>query len=270
MTFVCSLSQMPDEKKIAKQLRKIIFGTRPRCPDCMRQMYVKEIQKNRLWRCRKCRNKFSLTSVTWLKGMKISLKHLWALIWCWQKKLNVQQVQELMNISIPTIRRYYELFRDHLQLDFEVALKGKVQMDEMFVKGAVVVGAKDIRRRNIKLIVVNKKAPDKSDAMNLIFHYVKPKSRLFTDGSGIYSGCEKWWPLKHRKDIHKKWEFALTSEIEGIWANLRTFIRRMYHHTTPQYLPEYVSEFCVRFSSPEIFISPNNYLQKTLRPVPTC
>ena len=65
-------------------------------------------------------------------------------------------------------------------------------------------------------------------------------------------------------DIHKKFEFGLTSEIEGMFGNLRTFIRRMYHHTTPKYLPEYVGEFCLRFSSPEIFISPYDYLEKTL------
>ncbi len=137
----------------------------------------------------------------------------------------------------------------------------------MFVKGAVVVGAKDIRRRNIKLIVVHKKAPDKSDAINLIFNYVKPKSRLFTDGSGIYSGCEKWWPLQHRRDIHKKWEFALTSEIEGIWANLRTFIRRMYHHVTLEKLPKVVAEFEARFCQQKIFESVLNFLINSLSSV---
>jgi len=88
--------------------------------------------------------------------------------------------------------------------------------------------------------------------------------------SSIYRNIDEWWQVKHRKDIHKNFEFGLTSEIEGMFGNLRTFIRRMYHHATPEYLPEYVSEFCLRFSSPEIFVSPNNYLQKTLRPVPTC
>jgi len=75
--------------------------------------------------------------------------------------------------------------------------------------------------------------------------------------------------LRHKVDIHEKFEFGLTSEIEGMFGNMRTFIRRMYHHTTPEKLPEYVSEFCIRFSLPEIFISPNEYLTKTLSLVPT-
>ena len=79
-------------------------------------------------------------------------------------------------------------------------------------------------------------------------------------GPGFTGG----WQVRHKKDVHRKWEFGLTSEIEGMFGNLRTFIRRMYHHTTPKYLPEYVSEFCVRFSSPEIFDSPLTYLEKSL------
>ena len=93
----------------------------------------------------------------------------------------------------------------------------------------------------------------------------QPKSKLQTDGAGIYRGINNWWQVVHKRDIHRKWEFGLTSEIEeGMFGNLRTFIRRMYHHVTPEYLPEYVSEFCVRFSSPEIFYSPLTYLEKSI------
>ena len=216
MTFTNSLSQIDSEKQILKQLRVIIYGTKIKCPHCGRAYCVQVLKKNKLWRCRKCRNKFSITSVTWLKGMKISFRHLWGLVWCWQHKLNIQQVKELLGLSIPTIRRYYELFRDNLNLDLDVILEGKVQADEMFVKKAFIIGAKDIKNKRIKLNVVYKRHPDKSDAMNLIYNHVKPGSTFCTDGGGIYRGCDKWWPLKHMKDIHSKWEFGITSEIEGL------------------------------------------------------
>ncbi|MDD3006951.1 MAG: IS1595 family transposase [Candidatus Pacebacteria bacterium] len=264
MTFVSSLSQIPDEKQIRKELKKIIFGKRVKCPCCGRAMHVQQLKKNKLWRCRKCRNRFSLTSVTWLKGMKISIVDLYALIWCWQKKMNVQQACNLTELSIPTARRYYELFRDNLKLDFDVILEDKVQMDEAFVKKAFIMGMKDIKHKRIKLQVVMKKAPDKHDAMELIYQYVKPGSTLQTDGGSIYSGCENWWPLTHKRDIHKKFEFGLTSEIEGIWANLRTFIRRMYHHVTVEKLPKIVAEFEARFMHKEIFDNPLGFLKNSL------
>ncbi|NOY46766.1 MAG: transposase [Chlorobi bacterium] len=199
--------------------------------------------------------------------MKISAKHLWTLIWCWQKKFNVQQTKDLTGLSIPTIRRYYELFRDNLNIDFDVVLEGKVQMDEMFVKGAFIVGAKDIVRKRIKLNVVYKKSPNRGDAMNLIQNYIKPGSTLCTDGGGIYRGCEKYWPVIHKKDIHSKFEFGLTSEIEGTWAVLRTFIRRMYHHVTVKKLAKVVREFEARYSHKEIFNSPLAFLNNSLQSV---
>ena len=91
-----------------------------------------------------------------------------------------------------------------------------------------------------------------------------------TDGSGIYKAIEKWWPVKHETDIHKKWEFGKTSEIEGIFGNYRTFVRRMYHHHWSENLQEYVREFSFGFSSPEMFENPRFYLQKTLKLATTC
>lgn len=267
MTFTNSLSQIPSEKQVWRKLRLLVFGKRVSCPDCGRQRYVQELQKDKMWRCTKCHNRFSVTSMNWLKGMKISGKHLWVLIWCWQHKINVQQTQALIGLSIPTIRRYYELFRDNLKLDFDVVLEGKVQMDEMFVKGAFVVGAKDIIRKKIKLNVVYKKSPNKGDAMKLIQNNIKPGSILCTDGGAIYRGCDNWWPVTHKKDIHSKFEFGLTSEIEGIWAVLRTFIRRMYHHVTIEKLSKVVREFEARYSQKEIFNSPLAFLKNSLQPV---
>lgn len=265
MPFVNSLSQIPTEKQILVKLKRIIFGKKVFCIKCGRQCHIVELTKNRKWRCKKCRIKFSITSINWLKSMKISVEQLWCLIWCWQKKMNVQQVHELLKISIPTIRRYYELFRDNLKLDdFEVVLEGKVQMDEMFVKGGFVIGAKDIKRKKIKLYVKKKKAPDKSDAMEFMFQHVKPGSEVCTDGGGIYRGCENWWPIKHKREIHSKFEFEITSEIEGIWGVLRTFIRRMYHHVTFKKLPKVVAEFEARKSQQKIFENPLNFLKNAL------
>lgn len=267
MTYANSLSQIPSEKQIWKKLRKLVFGNTVKCPDCGRQKYVKELQKDKMFRCTKCHNRFSVTNSNWLKGMKISGKHLWVLVWCWQKKMNIQQTRELIGLSVPTIRRYYELFRDNLNLDFDVVLEGLVQMDEMFVRGAFIVGAKDVVRKKMKLNVVYKKSPDRGDAIDLIQNHVKPGSTLCTDGGGIYRGCEKYWPVKHKKDIHSRFEFGLTSEIEGTWAVLRTFIRRMYHHVTIAKLSKVVREFEARYSHKEIFDSPLAFLNNSLKPV---
>lgn len=84
----------------------------------------------------------------------------------------------------------------------------------------------------------------------------------------IYKQSEQYWPVEHTKDTHSKFEFEHTSEIEAMFGILRTFIRRMYHHVTPEKFPDYVREFCFRFSNPKMFESPQLYLEKTLILVP--
>lgn len=61
---------------------------------------------------------------------------------------------------------------------------------------------------------------------------VRPYATLNKDGSSIYKEINKWFPVYHTRDIHRKFEFEHTSEIEGMFGVIRTFIRRMYHHVT--------------------------------------
>jgi len=260
--MIALLNQIPSEAKIKKQLKKIIFGRNVFCPHChSRKVHCSE---NR-YRCRKCRQPFTLLSATWLRHMQLNLRTFYALLWCWTQQIPVKQTQKLCHISEEAVYRWFRQFRLHLP-DFEPILQGTIQMDEAYFKNLSLLLAKQVGSKRLAYQIIFKNSVDKNEATRFLYQCVEPKSQLQTDGSSIYKNINQWWQVKHKKDIHQKWQFGLTSEIEGMFGNLRTFIRRMYHHTTPKYLPEYVSEFCVRFSSPEIFISPNEYLSKTLFP----
>lgn len=262
--MIALLNQIPSEAKIRKHLRKLIFGKNLFCPHCRsRKVYHSEGR----YRCQKCRQPFTLLSGTWLRGMKLNLRTFWALLWCWTQKIPVLQTQLLCHVGEEAARHWFRQFRLHLP-DFEPILQGQVQMDEAYFRSLSLIMAKQVGSKKLAHQMIFKNSVDKNEAARFLFQYIQPKSILQTDGAGIYKGINQWWQVRHRKDIHKKWEFELTSEIEGMFGNLRTFIRRMYHHTTPQYLPEYVSEFCLRFSSPEIFVSPLSYLEKTIKSVP--
>jgi transposase-like protein len=258
--MIALLNQVPSEAKIKKHLRKIIFGKNLFCPHCRsRSVYAREGR----YRCRKCRQPFSLLSGTWLANMKLSLRTFWALLWCWTQRVPVLQTMKLCHVSEKTVRHWFRQFRLHLP-ECEPILFGQVQMDEAYFKSLSLILAKQVGTRKLAHQMVYKNSVNKGEAADFLFQFVEPRSQLQTDGAGIYRGIDKWWPVKHKRDIHRKWEFGLTSEIEGMFANLRTFIRRMYHHATPEYLPEYVREFCIRFSSPEIFDSPLTYLKNSI------
>lgn len=262
---MCILKIIPSESKIKRDLKKFLFGKNLRCPYCR----CRKIKKygNR-YHCRKCRRFFSFKSISWLRGTKLPLQIIWLVLYCFVRKIPILQTTDLTGLSEPTIRRWYDRFREMLPVkDFE-RLSGIVQMDEMFKKEAMIIGAKQIGTRKIACIPYLKNAADRTDIVAFLEQYVVPrKTELCTDGAAIYKGIQNHWPVWHTRDIHKKFEFGNTSEIEGLWACFRTFIRRMYHHITTDKLPEYLNEFCFRFSHPEIFESPLSYLQNTITPV---
>lgn len=261
------LKQIPSEAQIKKHLRMCIFGTTLHCPVCFsRNVFVYE---NR-YRCSKCKIKFSLLSHTWLSNLKLPLQTFWLILWCFVAQIPVKQASRLSGLSLVTVRHWFELFRDKLPKEQDV-LENLVQLDEAYFGGKNVrslflgkqVGTKKLAYRMLPHF------PAREDAWEYLRNYVKPETNLNTDGASIYKKIDNWWPVTHKADIHKKFEFTNTSEIEGMFGVLRTFIRRMYHHVTMDKLESVVLEFCTRFSRPEMFESPRTFLTFTLRLIPT-
>ena len=199
--------------------------------------------------------------------MKISLQKFWLILWCWTSQVPVKQAIALTNMSETAVRHWYDMFRSHLPQNTAI-LEHLVQLDEAYFKKTSLIMAKQTGTRKVAYQVVHQSSVQRQHAAYFLESYVKPRSKLHTDGASIYKGIDQWWPIKHTRDLHKKFEFEHTSEIEGMFGNLRTFIRRMYHHVTPDKLEEIVSEFSFRFSSPEMFQNPRFYLEKSLKLVP--
>lgn len=264
MNTMYSLNQVPSEAQIRKYLRRILFGKDIFCPRCRTRDIFKSEQR---YFCKKCRVHFSLLSHTWLKDMKLSLPKFWLLLWCWIEQVPVQQTSSLTELSETAARHWFDLFRTHLP-ENQTILEKIVQLDEAFFKKRILILGKQQGTRKLAYEILKSATVQRHHAAYFLQQHVKARSRLQTDGASIYRNIHRWWPVRHKKDIHSKWEFSKTSEIEGAFGNLRTFIRRMYHHVTPEKFPEYVSEFCLRFSLPEIFENPHTYLQKSLKLVP--
>ena len=238
------------------------------CPECRGRSVIKD---GRRYRCKGCRIRFSLLSHTWLSNLKIPLRQFWLVVWCFTAQIPVKQATSISNLSLKGIRFWYETFRTNLPKD-KVVLEAIIQLDEAYFggwKGRTLLMAKQKGTRKLAYKILNHTQPSRLDAWNFLKENVKPDSTLCTDGFSIYQGIEKLYPVTHIVDIHKSWEFGKTSEIEGMFGNLRTFVRRMYHHVTPEKLEETVSEFCFRFTHPEIYENPRIFLQITLCLVPT-
>jgi hypothetical protein len=193
------------------------------------------------------------------------------MLWCWTKQIPVKQTQDITSMSEKGVRHWFTLFRTHLPKD-QALLEHIVQLDEAyfghFSQIALLMG-KQIGTRKLAYHILIADAPGKVDAINFVRAHLKEETQLNTDASAIYRGIERHVPVTHLFDVHKKFEFTNTSEIEGMFGVLRTFIRRMYHHTTKEKFPEYMCEFYFRFCRPEMFKSPYEYLKNTLSLGPT-
>lgn len=266
------LHQIPSEAKIRRKLKSLVFGKVLFCPHCGSKK-VKKYGKR--YHCKLCRKHFSLTSSTWLKGMKLPLQTFWSLLWCWVNKVPVDQAKKFTALSEPTVRGWYEKFRNNLPQDKLDALRleGEVQIDEAYRGPKIgkfsIIGAKQAKnkdKRKALFKVLPKKSVDRKDTVDFLAQGVVPGSNLFSDGAGIYRGIGNWWPVNHAFERHNKWEFTITSEIEGLWGNLFTFIRKMYHHVTKDKVEGTVKEFQARFCFPEWFLTPDSYLEISLKP----
>jgi transposase-like protein len=255
------LKQIPTEAQIRKYFRRIVFGKNVFCPECRSRETIRYEDR---YRCRSCRIKFSLLSHTWFSDAKLPYQSLWLILWCWTTQIPVRQAMALCRCSEEAIRRWFDRFRAHLP-ENDVILEKIIQLDEAYFRSMALLMGKQKGTRKLAWEALSRPTVERHHATFFLHQYVKPGSRLHTDGAAIYKTIDRWWPVIHATDIHKKFEFGKTSEIEGIFGNLRTFIRRMYHHATREKLPEMVSEFCYRFSSPELFENPRYYLEKTLR-----
>ena len=264
MQDMYQLKQIPSEAQIRKFLRRILFGKNVFCPKCRYRRVSRD--RDRYW-CPRCRRRFSLLSYTWLHDLKLPLPQWWLVLWCFTTKVPVQQAMKLCQLSDMAIRHWYDRFREHLPENPHILSK-IVQLDEAYGKGWSLIMAKQKHSRKIAYVVLPEKSVERRQAVKFLSQYVKPRSRLYTDGAEIYRGIERFWPVRHSRDLHAHWEFSKTSEIEGLFGNFRTFVRRMYHHVTKDKVSEYVREFSIRFSSPELFESPRTFLTKTLTLAP--
>ena len=261
----------PPDRIIKAKVCRNFFGNTNTvvCPHCTRTGVVRKDEK---FCCPRCKRKWSLTSMSWMRGMKLSWKQLWGLLWTFSNRIPVDQTRILLKISRPTIYRWYSIFRQNLPHMEDLRLKDEVQMDEAYFggrkQGVAIIAAKERNSGKVAARVVPASSVKRENIIPFIRQHITPGSKLHTDGAAIYKGIHKYWPVEHAYDVHSKGEFWKTSVIEGFWGSLRTFIRRMYHHVTTAKLPELLREYQCRLMFKEIFQDPASLLANLLTPFP--
>lgn len=260
---------VPSEKVIQAQVRALVLGDHPRCPRCGRSHTVARSEDR--YRCRTCRRPFSLSSVSWLAGTKLSWRKVWILTWCFCHRYQPRQTATLAAVSLPTVRRWYRLFRQHLP-ERERTLRLLVCADEAYIgkrktgNQRIVAGAVEPHSKELRLRII----PDtEQDSIELfLWRHVHPLTLVRTDAHPSYTQIE-WMGYGHETDNHEHGQLTKTVPIERVWSFSKWHLRRMYHHVWARNLPFLLREIEWRFSAPATFDSPLAFLTISLRAVPT-
>ena len=263
------VTDVPSQAKIQSLLKQATFGHRPYCPRCG----TSHIQRSEdRYRCKRCRRPFSLTSVSWLRGMKISHRQLWLLLQCWQQKVSFGTTMQITGVSAITVRRWFRRFRTHLVYE-SPSLRNFVEVDEAFLgrrrygNQRIVLGAYERDSGAVILRAVPNREQDTTD--RFLLKYVHPGSTVATDSASCYEGIDAFFGYRHDVCNHSQFHFGPTNHIESIWSALKRFIRRTYHHYHRYWLPALLREFEARINAPRTFLSPLTYLQACLAVVPS-
>lgn len=265
------LDRIPEESKIVAQIRQLIFGARPRCPRCGSARIKRSEDR---YRCPACRRPFSLTSVSWLKGMKLSWRELWLLLYCWQRRFPFHVVLEITGLSHVTVRRWQRVFQVHLMEESPI-LSGLVEVDETFVgrrrhgNQRLVIGAWSRTQSKAVLRCIPDREQGTTDRF-LLAHVNTLGTTVFTDGAAGYRGIDTFFGYEHVTCNHSKWVFGPTNMAENLWSRLDRHITRVYHQVRAKWLPLLVRELEARINDPELFYSPEAFLKNSLGLVPTC
>lgn len=261
---------VPSEKIIKAHIRQLLWQGRPQCPRCSKSVSVRR-SENR-YRCRVCRLPFSLTSHTWLAGMKLSWPTFWRLLWCFCRKYPPGKAAEITSLSLVTVRHWYTLFRRHLparsrQLEFLVCADEGYFGKRKTGNQRIAAGAVEPLTNEVRLRLVPNTEQDTLEAF-LYRHVSTQETMVYTDSHPSYNDIQ-FMGYAHDTENHSKGQLKHTVPIERVWSFAKWHLRRMYHHLWARNLPQFLREIEWRFSAPQTFENPLNFLTQTLRPVPT-
>jgi len=229
---------------------------------------------NKRYWCKKCRRFFSLTSDSWLKGIKFSFKTLVFLIHCWLKGYTVETVKDLTGLSRPTIYGWFNRFRlntPQISKHFE----GTCEIDETYI------GPKSKRRfgswksSKVPLVGIYERESGqvKVRAMpqaTLIHIWPFLKESIHPNAISYSDKYRPYWPLKKklgRNHIivdHYAGEYSQTNHIEGFWSVFKRKLRRIYWRVYAKNLNKYACEIAYRFNTRKNPDKPLDFLAKSI------
>jgi len=260
---------LSDKEKAAQYLESIRWPDGVVCPKCgesEREPYRLKNQKRRLWKCRACRQQFTVTVGTIFESSHIGLDK-WLLAFyllCSSKKgMSAHQLHRSIGVTYKTAWFMFHRIRHAMdQGPFQGQLSGIVEVDETYIGGRARgkgMGYKGNKAPVVSLVERqgNVRSMHIADVTSYtlkraVREHVAADSRLMTDEWAGYTGLDRSF-ASHETVKHAAAEYvrgdAYTNTVESYFATLKRGIEGVYHHVSREHLSRYLSEFDFRYNT---------------------
>lgn len=276
-SFVDMLAALPDDKACREYLELKIWNGTPVCSHCGTvdenhyKLKVKGEFKG-MYKCKHCRERFTVTIGTMFEGSHIGLRKWFIAIYIFSlHKKGVSSHQLASDLGITQKSAWFLLhrIRQAFSQDKGNTLSNIVEIDETFMGGESknkhtnkkkknerggtmhdqqpVLGMRERDGDVIAIVVPNR---NKETLLPIILNTVEQDSTIMTDEYTAYKD------LKHTHNHftvnHSAKEYvnkmAHTNGIENFWSHLKRGVDGIYHWVSKEHLQSYVDEFIFRFN----------------------
>ena len=262
-----------DREKAREYLESVRWPNGPVCPRCggeetykiTGKATSKKPARKGVWKCKKCRQQFTVTVGTIFQGSHIPLnKWLYAIYQlCSSKKsVSANQLHRTLGITYKSAWFMTHRIRQAMaNISENVMLTGMVEADETYVGGKTKGGKRgrgsEKKTPVFALISRNGEARSfhvgnvkKRTLQGLIQEHVAETARIMTDTFSSYRGLQKVFAGHSFVDHAKEYVRGIvhTNFAESYFSLLKRGILGTFHHVGRAHLQRYLFEFDFRWN----------------------
>lgn len=253
------------------------WGDCPACPRCgdvsVYSMTGRDGERNKdyRWRCRGCKEMFTVRTKTIFEETRLPLRVWVYAIWkaCSSKKgISALQLSREMEITHKTALFVLRRIRHGLGEINQPRMKGTIEVDELYVggkpryKGVSKPGRGSDRTPVVGIVQrggdVRFQMMERVTSMNIsrfVAENADLSCRIVTDEAPVYKFVGKFFEGGHEVVTHSAKEYVRkgtdihSNTVEGVFSLIRRGVMGTFHSVSRKHLPNYLNEFQFRWNT---------------------